>query len=51
MDFQIFIMIQNGTYLNIVDNTGAKTIMCISILSRKSKFASIGDIFVGVVKF
>ena len=44
-------MIQNHTYLNVADNTGAKSLMCITVLSRKSKFASLGDILVGVVKF
>lgn len=44
-------MIQNSTYLTVADNTGAKTIMCITILSKKSKFACLGDVFVGVVKF
>lgn len=44
-------MIQNNTYLNVADNTGAKTIMCITVLSKKSKVAFLGDIFVGVIKF
>nr|YP_010338778.1 ribosomal protein L14 [Glaucosphaera vacuolata]UNJ18728.1 ribosomal protein L14 [Glaucosphaera vacuolata] len=44
-------MIQNQTYLNVADNSGAKKIMCIRILgSGNPYFASIGDIIIGVVK-
>lgn len=43
-------MIQNHSYLKVVDNTGAKTLMCINVLSTKTKFAYLGDIFLGVVK-
>ncbi len=43
-------MIQPQTYLKVADNTGAKTIMCIRILGSNRKFASIGDIIMGVVK-
>nr|YP_009540886.1 ribosomal protein L14 [Phacus inflexus]AYQ93322.1 ribosomal protein L14 [Phacus inflexus] len=43
-------MIQSQTYLNVADNTGAKRIMCINVLSSRSKYAKLGDIIVGVVK-
>ena len=43
-------MIQAQTYLNVSDNTGAKTLMCIRILGNKKKIAKIGDIIIGVVK-
>ena len=43
-------MIQAQTYLNVADNTGVKKIMCISVLDSKAKFASLGDIIIGVVK-
>jgi large subunit ribosomal protein L14 len=50
-------MIQQQTYLDIADNTGAKQIMCIKVLggsSSKGKFkrkvAHVGDIIIGVVK-
>nr|ALP86090.1 ribosomal protein L14 [Phacus orbicularis] len=43
-------MIQNQTYLSVADNTGAKKIMCINVLSNRSKYAKLGDLIVGVVK-
>nr|YP_009370285.1 50S ribosomal protein L14 [Bulboplastis apyrenoidosa]ARO90774.1 50S ribosomal protein L14 [Bulboplastis apyrenoidosa] len=44
-------MIQNQTYLNVADNSGAKKIMCIRVLgSGNPSFANIGDIIVAVVK-
>lgn len=44
-------MIQLRTMLNVVDNTGAKTLQCIQILvGSKHKFGHIGDVIVGVVK-
>lgn len=43
-------MIQNQTYLAVADNTGAKKIMCINVLSTRSKYANLGDLIVGVVK-
>lgn len=43
-------MIQNQTYLNVADNTGAKKLMCINVLSSRSKYAKLGDVIVGVVK-
>nr|AYR06228.1 ribosomal protein L14 [Renouxia sp.] len=44
-------MIQNQSYLNIADNSGARKIMCIRVLgSSNPKYARIGDIIIGVVK-
>ena len=44
-------MIQSGTYLNVVDNSGAKDICCIKVLpGYKRKYASVGDIIVVSVK-
>ena len=44
-------MIQNQSYLNIADNSGARRIMCIRVLgSSNPKYAYIGDIIIGVVK-
>lgn len=44
-------MIQNQSYLNVADNSGAKKIMCIRVLgSSNPAYAYIGDIIIGVVK-
>ena len=44
-------MIQNQSYLNVADNSGAKKIMCIRVLgSSNPLYANIGDIIIGVVK-
>jgi large subunit ribosomal protein L14 len=44
-------MIQMQTRLNVADNTGAKEIMCITILGRsKRRYGYIGDIIVASVK-
>ena len=43
-------MIQVQTYLNVADNTGAKTLMCIRILGNNRNLAKVGDIIIGVVK-
>lgn len=44
-------MIQNQSYLNIADNSGARKLMCIRVLgSSNPKYAYIGDIIIGVVK-
>ena len=40
-------MIQPQSYLNVADNTGAKEIMCIRVLGKKT--ANIGDVIIGVV--
>jgi len=44
-------MIQNRTLLNVADNSGAKALQCVQILGgTRHRYASIGDIIVGVVK-
>lgn len=44
-------MIQQETRLNVADNTGAKTLLCIRVLgSSNKKYAGIGDKIVAVVK-
>jgi large subunit ribosomal protein L14 len=44
-------MIQQQTILNVVDNTGAKTAMCIKVLGgSKRRYAHIGDIIVVAIK-
>jgi large subunit ribosomal protein L14 len=43
-------MIQPQTYLTVADNTGAKKLMCIRVLGSNRKYASVGDIIIGVVK-
>ena len=41
-------MIQTQTYLNVADNSGAKKIMCIKVLGSNRRYASIGDVIIGV---
>ena len=44
-------MIQQQTYLQVADNTGAKELMCIRVLGGSvRKFANIGDVVVCSVK-
>lgn len=43
-------MIHNQTRLLVADNSGAKQIMCISLINRKGKIATVGDVILGVVK-
>lgn len=44
-------MIQMQTLLDVADNTGAKTVMCINVVGASGKrHADIGDIIVGSVK-
>jgi large subunit ribosomal protein L14 len=44
-------MIQMQTYLNVADNSGAKTVQCIKVLGgSKRKYAGVGDIIVVAVK-
>lgn len=44
-------MIQSFSRLNVTDNTGAKEIMCIKVLSgSKRRYASVGDVIVASVK-
>jgi large subunit ribosomal protein L14 len=44
-------MIQQQSILNVADNTGAKTAMCIKVLGgSKRRYAGVGDIIVVAVK-
>jgi len=44
-------MIQNGTYLNVIDNSGAKLVCCIQVKKGwKKRYAGMGDIIVVSVK-
>ncbi len=44
-------MIQQQTRLNVADNTGAKSIMCFTVLGgSKKKIAKVGDLIVASVK-
>lgn len=44
-------MISMQTKLDVADNTGAKSVMCIQVLGRGNKsYAEIGDTIVGSVK-
>src|SRR3984957_18554978 len=44
-------MIQQYTYLDVADNTGAKECMCIKVLGgSRRRYARIGDIIVASVK-
>ena len=44
-------MIQNGTYLNVIDNSGAKNVCCIKVSSGyRNRYATIGDVIVVSVK-
>jgi len=44
-------MIQIGSYLNVIDNSGAKNVICIKVISGyKRRYANIGDIIVVSIK-
>jgi large subunit ribosomal protein L14 len=44
-------MIQQQTVLNVADNTGAKTCMCIKVLGgTRRRYAGVGDIIVVAIK-
>jgi large subunit ribosomal protein L14 len=45
-------MIQEGTWLKVADNTGAKLVKCIRVLpgGNRRRYAKIGDIIVVAVK-
>jgi len=44
-------MIQNGTYLKVVDNSGAKDVCCIKVSKGyKKRYSFIGDIIVVSIK-
>jgi large subunit ribosomal protein L14 len=44
-------MIQNLTRLKVADNTGARQILCVRIMSTGStKYATVGDVIIAAVK-
>ena len=43
-------MIQMQTRLNVADNSGAKSIMVITVLGQRKKYAGVGDIVTATVK-
>jgi large subunit ribosomal protein L14 len=44
-------MIQSGTYLNVIDNSGAKVASCIKVISGyRRRYAHIGDIITISIK-
>jgi large subunit ribosomal protein L14 len=44
-------MIQTESYLNVADNSGAKTLLCIKVLGgSRRRYASVGDIIMCSVK-
>ncbi|MDR2864522.1 MAG: 50S ribosomal protein L14 [Spirochaetaceae bacterium] len=44
-------MVQVETFLNVADNSGARTVQCIKVLGgSKRRYASIGDLIVVAVK-
>lgn len=44
-------MIQQETYLNVADNSGARKLMCIRVLGGGNRrYAGVGDVIVAVVK-
>ncbi|NEO30078.1 MAG: 50S ribosomal protein L14 [Symploca sp. SIO3C6] len=44
-------MIQQESYLNVADNSGARKLMCIRVLGAgNSRYGSVGDVIIGVVK-
>jgi large subunit ribosomal protein L14 len=44
-------VIQQQTYLNVADNSGARKLMCLRVLGKgNTAYAGIGDVIVAVVK-
>ncbi|MBU0458783.1 50S ribosomal protein L14 [Patescibacteria group bacterium] len=44
-------MIQSNTVLNVADNTGAKSVMCIKVLGgSRRRYAGVGDVIVVAVQ-
>ena len=39
-----------GTYFDVSDNTGAKKLLCLKNLTRKTTRINLGDLIVGVIK-
>jgi len=43
-------VIQQETYLNVADNSGARKLMCIRVLGGNRTYAGVGDVVIAVVK-
>jgi large subunit ribosomal protein L14 len=43
-------VIQQETYLNVADNSGARKLMCIRVLGGNRTYAGVGDVIIAVVK-
>ncbi|PSB01170.1 50S ribosomal protein L14 [Merismopedia glauca] len=43
-------MIQQESYLNVADNSGARKLMCIRVLGGNRRYARVGDVIIAVVK-
>jgi large subunit ribosomal protein L14 len=43
-------MIQQESYLNVADNSGARKLMCIRVLGGNRRYAGVGDVVIAVVK-
>ncbi|HIK56632.1 MAG TPA: 50S ribosomal protein L14 [Synechococcales cyanobacterium M55_K2018_004] len=43
-------MIQQESYLNVADNSGARKLMCIRVLGGNRTYAGVGDVIIAVVK-
>ena len=43
-------MIQQESYLNVADNSGARKLLCIRVLGGNRRYAGVGDVIIAVVK-
>lgn len=43
-------MIQQETYLNVADNSGAKRLLCIRVLGGSRRYGGVGDVVIATVK-
>lgn len=43
-------MIQQETYLNVADNSGAKRLLCIRVLGGNRRYGGVGDVVIATVK-
>lgn len=43
-------MIQQESYLNVADNSGARKLLCIRVLGGNRRYANVGDVIIAVVK-
>jgi large subunit ribosomal protein L14 len=44
-------MIQKGSFLNVIDNSGAKNVCCIQVMrGYRKRYASVGDVIIVSIK-